>query len=64
MRRRPTADTKSFQEGNHTAGTRAHVIGKNLSGIKDMPRLPDAIFVIDSNNEQIAVAEARGSAFR
>ena len=24
-----------------------------------MPRLPDAIFVIDSNNEQIAVAEAR-----
>ena len=32
---------------------------KNLSGIKNMPRLPDAIFVIDSNNEQIAVAEAR-----
>ena len=32
---------------------------KNLAGIKDMPRLPDAIFVIDSNNEQIAVAEAR-----
>jgi small subunit ribosomal protein S2 len=34
-------------------------VEKNLSGIKDMPRLPDAIFVIDSNNEQIAVAEAR-----
>jgi small subunit ribosomal protein S2 len=32
---------------------------KNLSGIKSMPRLPDAIFVIDSNNEEIAVAEAR-----
>jgi small subunit ribosomal protein S2 len=32
---------------------------KNLSGIKDMPRLPDAIFVIDSKNEEIAVAEAR-----
>jgi len=32
---------------------------KNLAGIKNMPRLPDAIFVIDSNNEQIAVAEAR-----
>lgn len=32
---------------------------KNLSGIKNMPGLPDAIFVIDSNNEQIAVAEAR-----
>jgi len=32
---------------------------KNLSGIKDMPRLPDALFVIDSKNEEIAVAEAR-----
>ena len=32
---------------------------KNLSGIKAMPRLPDAIFVIDSKNEEIAVAEAR-----
>jgi small subunit ribosomal protein S2 len=32
---------------------------KNLAGIKNMPGLPDAIFVIDSNNEQIAVAEAR-----
>jgi small subunit ribosomal protein S2 len=32
---------------------------KNLAGIKNMPRLPDAIFVIDSNNEEIAVAEAR-----
>jgi small subunit ribosomal protein S2 len=31
----------------------------NLAGIKDMPGLPDLIFVIDSNNEQIAVAEAR-----
>src|SRR5258708_19024344 len=30
---------------------------KNLSGIKNMPGLPDAIFVIDSNNEEIAVAE-------
>ncbi len=31
----------------------------NLAGIKNMKRLPDAIFVIDSNNEAIAVAEAR-----
>src|SRR5215467_11655954 len=31
----------------------------NLAGIKAMKRLPDAIFVIDSNNEAIAVAEAR-----
>ena len=31
----------------------------NLAGIKDLNRLPDAIFVIDSNKEQIAVREAR-----
>ncbi len=31
----------------------------NLSGIKTMKRLPDALFVVDSNNEAIAVAEAR-----
>jgi small subunit ribosomal protein S2 len=31
----------------------------NLAGIKNMDRLPDAIFVIDSNKEQIAVREAR-----
>jgi len=31
----------------------------NLAGIKEMSRLPDAIFVIDSNKEQIAVREAR-----
>ena len=31
----------------------------NLAGIKAMKRLPDAIFVVDSNNEAIAVKEAR-----
>ncbi len=31
----------------------------NLAGIKSLKRLPDAIFVIDSNKEQIAVKEAR-----
>lgn len=34
-------------------------LDKNLSGIKDMPRLPDAIFIIDAGKEEIAVAEAR-----
>jgi small subunit ribosomal protein S2 len=34
-------------------------LDKNLSGIKDMPHLPDAIFVVDSNREEIAVSEAR-----
>jgi small subunit ribosomal protein S2 len=31
----------------------------NLAGIKSMTRLPDVIFVIDSNKEAIAVKEAR-----
>jgi small subunit ribosomal protein S2 len=31
----------------------------NLAGIKTMKRLPDALFIVDSNNEQIAVKEAR-----
>ncbi|HEU5232984.1 MAG TPA: 30S ribosomal protein S2 [Terriglobales bacterium] len=31
----------------------------NLAGIKALKRLPDALFVIDSNKEQIAVKEAR-----
>jgi small subunit ribosomal protein S2 len=31
---------------------------KNLSGIKEMKKLPDVIFVIDTNKEEIAVKEA------
>ena len=33
-------------------------LNKNLSGIKNMSRLPDAIFIIDVKKEEIAVAEA------
>jgi small subunit ribosomal protein S2 len=32
---------------------------QNLTGIKALPGLPDALFVIDSSKEQIAVREAR-----
>ncbi len=32
---------------------------ENLEGIKDLPALPDVLFVIDSDKEAIAVAEAR-----
>jgi len=32
---------------------------QNLEGIKAMPKLPDLLFVIDSNKEAIAVREAR-----
>jgi small subunit ribosomal protein S2 len=31
---------------------------QNLAGIKDMPGLPDALFVVDSSKEEIAVKEA------
>jgi small subunit ribosomal protein S2 len=32
---------------------------QNLAGIRDMSRLPDVVFVIDSSKEEIAVKEAR-----
>jgi small subunit ribosomal protein S2 len=32
---------------------------KNLEGIRGMSRLPDAIFIVDTKKEQIAVDEAR-----
>ncbi len=32
---------------------------QNLAGIKDMPGLPDCLFVVDSSKEEIAVMEAR-----
>ena len=34
-------------------------LDKNLAGVKNMPSLPDAIFIVDSRREEIAVAEAR-----
>ncbi len=34
-------------------------LDKNLLGIKDMPSLPGAVFIVDPKKERIAVAEAR-----
>ena len=34
-------------------------LAKNLDGIRGMTRLPDAVFVVDTRHEQIAVDEAR-----
>ena len=42
----------------HLERERKH-LEQNLSGIKDMPGLPDALFIIDSYKEEIAVREAR-----
>jgi small subunit ribosomal protein S2 len=34
-------------------------LSKNLDGIRGMSRLPDAVFIVDTRHEQIAVDEAR-----
>ena len=34
-------------------------LAKNLDGIRSMTRLPDAVFIVDTRKEQIAVDEAR-----
>jgi small subunit ribosomal protein S2 len=34
-------------------------LDRSLGGIKDMNRLPDALFIVDVGHEKIAVAEAR-----
>ena len=58
--RRPTAVTSCFTKKEVIKLERERKsLSTNLSGIKSMRRLPDAIFVVDSNNEAIAVAEAR-----
>jgi small subunit ribosomal protein S2 len=58
----------SSQEGGYGGRPKKEIIrlererkhlDSNLAGIKDMPGLPDLLFVIDSNKEAIAVKEAR-----
>jgi small subunit ribosomal protein S2 len=55
------------EDGTHSVLTKKEVLRmermrqkleRNLGGIKDMPKLPGAIFVIDPAKEHIAVAEA------
>ncbi len=57
-----------FEDGSTEKYTKKEVIlmrreldklEKNLGGIKDMKKLPGAIFIIDSKKEEIAVLEAR-----
>ncbi|MGA2435353.1 MAG: 30S ribosomal protein S2 [Bryobacteraceae bacterium] len=48
---------RSKKEGTRLERERKH-LQSNLAGIKDMPGLPDFLFVIDSNKEEIAVHEA------
>jgi len=51
-------DLLTKKEVLHLERERKH-LDSNLAGIKDMPGLPDVLFVIDSNKEAIAVKEAR-----
>lgn len=59
---------KMEQDGTFEKLTKKEVLGlrreheklvRNLGGIKDMPGLPQAIFIVDAHKEQIAVKEAR-----
>jgi len=49
---------RSKKEVTRLERERRH-LDQNLAGIKEMPGLPDLLFVIDSNKESIAVKEAR-----
>ena len=48
---------RSKKEISRLERERKH-LHQNLAGIKDMPALPDVMFVIDSSKEEIAVREA------
>jgi small subunit ribosomal protein S2 len=49
---------RAKKEAGRLERERKH-LQQNLAGIKDMPGLPDLLFVVDSNKEAIAVKEAR-----
>src|SRR6266568_1055454 len=68
IKRLKELEAMSSQEGGYGGRPKKEIIrlererkhlDSNLAGIKDMPGLPDILFVIDSNKEGIAVKEAR-----
>jgi len=68
IKRLKDLEAMANQEGGYAGRPKKEIIrlererkhlDQNLSGIKDMPGLPDVLFVIDSNKEAIAVKEAR-----
>jgi small subunit ribosomal protein S2 len=57
--REKTADFAKLNKQEASALRREAVkLRQNLEGVLDMDRLPDAIVIIDTNREEIAVAEA------
>jgi small subunit ribosomal protein S2 len=68
IKRLKELESMATQEGGYAGRPKKEIIrlererkhlDQNLAGIKDMPGLPDVLFVIDSNKEAIAVKEAR-----
>ena len=56
----PTAaTTRSRRRKSRATRKSARSSQKNLEGIRGMSRLPDAVFIVDTKKEQIAVDEAR-----
>lgn len=53
-----TWGSRSKKEISRLERERKH-LSQNLAGIKDMPGLPDIMFVVDSSKESIAVKEAK-----
>lgn len=53
-----TWGSRSKKEISRLERERKH-LSQNLAGIKDIPGLPDLIFVVDSSKESIAVKEAK-----
>jgi small subunit ribosomal protein S2 len=58
--RRSVARFREFEELEKTSALRreAAKLHRNLEGLLNMERLPDAVVIIDTNREEIAVAEA------
>lgn len=57
MKEDGTLDSLSKKEGLHLEKERLKLL-KSLGGIREMDRLPGALFVIDSRKEKIAIMEA------
>ena len=47
-----------FQERSHRTEKELSKLQKNLGGIKEMKKVPDAIFIVDPKKERICVQEA------
>jgi len=55
-----TGSIQSFPKKEQLRLTRKHEkLARNLSGLKDLDKAPDAVYILDTKKEEIAVREAR-----